>query len=192
MNNEYEILSHLEKNQDTSQRTIAKRTGLSVGTVNLLLKKMVRKGLVKIERLNAKTLRYIITPYGMAEKTRLVYQFMRSSYKQIVRISEVLSQSVNAYEERQGNVEEVLFYGPHDEVLEVLKLAAVQLNLKYKVMSSENELMNYLNKGNNVGPNEAPSDSCINSEQPLIIIWTSREEYRLPDNYETVDILSQI
>jgi len=51
MDSEYEILSHLEKNQDTSQRKIAGRTGLSVGTVNLLLKKMVRKGIARSQRL---------------------------------------------------------------------------------------------------------------------------------------------
>ncbi len=41
MEPEYEVLSHLQENEITSQRKIARRTGLSLGAVNLLMKKMV-------------------------------------------------------------------------------------------------------------------------------------------------------
>ena len=68
MEAEYKVLSHLQENETTTQRHISARTGLSLGSVNLLLKKMVRKGLVKIERLNKRTVRYILTPQGIKEK----------------------------------------------------------------------------------------------------------------------------
>lgn len=140
MDSEYQILTHLEKNGSTSQRRIAHGTGLSVGTVNLMLKRMVRKGLVKIERLNARTLRYIITPKGMAEKTRLVYQYIRSSYRQISRIHQALEQVLH---ERNGQetLTRVIFYGPEDEILEILKTAAGNLNLKYAVVHTKDELV---------------------------------------------------
>jgi len=41
MEPEYEVLSHLQENEITSQRKISRRTGLSLGAVNLLMKKMV-------------------------------------------------------------------------------------------------------------------------------------------------------
>ena len=68
MEPEYEVLSHLQENETTTQRNISKRTGLSLGAVNLLMKKMVRKGLVKVEKLSARTMRYILTTRGMQEK----------------------------------------------------------------------------------------------------------------------------
>ena len=86
MENEYQVLSHLQDNESTTQRGIAKRTGLSLGAVNILLKKMAKKGLVKIEGLNARTMRYILTPRGMQEKTRQTYRFIKSSYRQILNI----------------------------------------------------------------------------------------------------------
>jgi len=44
MQNEYAIfLNHLKNNYQTSQREIAERIGFFVGTVNLLIKKMVKK-----------------------------------------------------------------------------------------------------------------------------------------------------
>jgi DNA-binding MarR family transcriptional regulator len=67
---EYQVLTHLQENEQTTQRNISQRTGLSLGAVNILLKKMARKGLIKIEKLNTRTIRYILTPQGMKEKTR--------------------------------------------------------------------------------------------------------------------------
>ena len=51
MEYEYEVLTHLQNHELTTQRKIATRTGLSLGAVNLLLKRMVRKGLIKVEKL---------------------------------------------------------------------------------------------------------------------------------------------
>lgn len=189
MDSEYEILSQLEKNQDTSQRKIASRTGLSVGTVNLLLKKMVRKGLVKIERLNAKTLRYIITPHGMAEKTSLVYQYMKISYQQISKISRALEQVVADHEARYGQAKEVIFYGPRDEVLEILKMAAGNISLRHITMSSTNELHQYLISQNNFPNNQL---ATFGRSSILIIIWTTGTANDLPDGIQKVNILSKM
>ena len=84
MEQEYQVLNHLQENETTTQRHISTNTGLSLGAVKLLLKKMARKGLIKIEKLNSRTMRYILTPKGIKEKTRLTYQFVRSSYRQII------------------------------------------------------------------------------------------------------------
>lgn len=189
MGNEYEILSHLEKNQETSQRQIAQRTGLSLGTVNLLLKKMVRKGLVKIEKLNAKTLRYIITPHGMAEKTRLAYQYMKISYQQILKISRALEQVVADHEARYGQAKEVIFYGPRDEVLEILKMAAGNLGLKYSALSSTDELNHYLISQSNSPDNKLENLDRLRS---LIIIWETETENDLPEGIQKVNILSKM
>ena len=61
------ILEELEKNSDITQRELSEKTGLSLGMVNLLLKKFIKKGFVKLERLNSKSFRYILTPEGFKE-----------------------------------------------------------------------------------------------------------------------------
>ena len=55
------ILEELEKNPDVTQRDLSEKTGLSLGMVNLLLKKFVKKGFVKLEKLNSRSFRYILT-----------------------------------------------------------------------------------------------------------------------------------
>lgn len=39
METEFKVLSHLQENETTTQRNISERTGTSLGSVNLLLKK---------------------------------------------------------------------------------------------------------------------------------------------------------
>ena len=87
MEQEYQVLNHLQENETTTQRHISTTTGLSLGAVNLLLKKMARKGFIKVERLNSRTMRYILTPKGIKEKTRLTYNFVRRSYHHILNIT---------------------------------------------------------------------------------------------------------
>ena len=191
MNSEYEILSHLEKNRDTSQRQIAGNTGLSLGTVNLLLKKMVRKGLVKIERLNARTLRYIITPRGMAEKTMLAYQYMKISYQQILKISKALEKVVADHEVGGDKIREVIFYGPQDEVLEILKLAAGSLGLKYTFMPSMDKLNDYLSIESKSEHNRTYSES-ERSTRYLLIVWAVEVDCSFSKDAEVINILNQI
>ena len=54
------ILEELEKNPDVTQRDLSEKTGLSLGMVNMLLKKFVKKGFVKLEKLNSRSFRYIL------------------------------------------------------------------------------------------------------------------------------------
>ena len=94
METEFKVLSHLQENETTTQRQISKRTGLSLGSVNLLLKKMVRKGLVKMERINKRTVRYILTPQGLKEISRLTYRYIKSTYHLIEKINQKLDQLI--------------------------------------------------------------------------------------------------
>jgi putative sterol carrier protein len=86
---------------------------------------MIKKGLVKVEGLNSKTLQYIITPQGMLEKSQKTYRYIKRSYKQIIKLSNAL---LYIYENEE---KEICFYGPKDEVLEILKISADENNIKY-------------------------------------------------------------
>ena len=107
MEQEYQVLNHLQENEITTQRNISKNTGLSLGAVNLLLKKMGRKGLVKVERLNSRTMRYILTPKGIKEKTKLTYDFVRRSYNQILSITTAVESLITTEQSANGNKEVV-------------------------------------------------------------------------------------
>ena len=76
---ELEILRSLGK--VTNQRTIADEIGYSAGKVNYVLKKLVEKGLVKVDRfVNSKSkvqYKYLLTPEGIKEKIAITEKFIQ-------------------------------------------------------------------------------------------------------------------
>ena len=78
---EYELrlLEEIAREPNTTQADLAGRLDVAVGSVNWYLKRLIKKGYVKVTRLERRRLRYLITPQGMAEKARLTYQYVQAS-----------------------------------------------------------------------------------------------------------------
>jgi len=68
------LMSELEKGESPSQRELAKRLGVAVGLVNSYLKNFVAKGFVRVRNYPRNRYVYLLTPKGLAEKSRLAYQ----------------------------------------------------------------------------------------------------------------------
>ena len=73
------ILSAIEEGAPLTQRALAERLDVALGLANLCLKRLVRRGYIKVVRFNdrpsaRKRLRYLLTPKGLAEKSRLTYE----------------------------------------------------------------------------------------------------------------------
>ena len=73
------VLEAIAENKRMTQRGLASRLGIALGLTNLYLKRLVRKGFVKCVNLQSNRVLYLITPKGIAEKTRLTYEFMEYS-----------------------------------------------------------------------------------------------------------------
>jgi DNA-binding MarR family transcriptional regulator len=74
------ILEEIDKDQTPSQRDMARKLNISLGLVNSFIKRLVHKGYFKITHIPANRVRYILTPKGMTEKTRLTYAYIRYSF----------------------------------------------------------------------------------------------------------------
>ncbi len=77
---------------------------------------MVKEGLVKIDRLNARSLRYILTSQGIKKKALLNYKFAKSSYQYIRGITLSLEKVIK--EKNQKGLEEVFLVGEKDDIAE--------------------------------------------------------------------------
>jgi hypothetical protein len=64
-----------------SQRTLSRNVGIALGLTNLLLRRVVHKGWVKVTSIQRNRVRYLITPAGIAEKTRISREYLASSVK---------------------------------------------------------------------------------------------------------------
>jgi DNA-binding MarR family transcriptional regulator len=95
-----QLLSEVEKDGYVTQRTLAKSLGVALGLANLCVKRLARKGYIKITTIPRNRIKYLLTPHGVAEKSRLTYQYMQYSlyyYRQMRdRLKQVLSGLSNA------------------------------------------------------------------------------------------------
>ncbi len=91
----FEVLRKLQKKPNSSQRELAKELGFSLGKLNYCLKSLQKKGLVKLENFSKQSnkisyLRYVITPEGIAERTKLTINFMKRKMKEYDELKEEL------------------------------------------------------------------------------------------------------
>jgi DNA-binding MarR family transcriptional regulator len=107
-----QLLEEIENNYGPSQRDLARKLNISLGLVNSFIKRLATKGYVKITTIPRNRVRYILTPKGFAEKSRLTYEFIQYSFrfykKAVMELHEL------ADEFRRRNVKKVVFLGAND------------------------------------------------------------------------------
>jgi len=75
----HRILTEIEADNRLSQRSLSRDLGIALGLTNLLVRRFVRKGWVRIIRIKPNRVRYLLTPAGIAElSSRLVSGGVRS------------------------------------------------------------------------------------------------------------------
>ncbi len=94
----FEVLRKIQKKPEASQRQLAEELGFSLGKLNYCLKALQEKGLVKLQNFQKKTnkinyLQYIITPRGIAERTKLTINFMRRKMKEYDELKKELKKN---------------------------------------------------------------------------------------------------
>ena len=77
----FNVLRKIKNKPHTSQREMAKDLGFSLGKLNYCIKALQKKGLIKINNFkknpNKVNYIYVLTPKGIAEKTKLTINFMK-------------------------------------------------------------------------------------------------------------------
>lgn len=121
------LLSEIAGEESVSQRELSRRLGIAVGLVNSYLKNLVAKGYVRVKNFPSNRYAYLLTPQGLAEKSRLAYQHLsyftslytlaRQDYLDLFRRLEA------------AGVSAVAFCGV-DEVAEVAYLSLQETGLK--------------------------------------------------------------
>jgi DNA-binding MarR family transcriptional regulator len=70
------LIQSLENDPEQTQRDLAVELNISLGLVNAFIKRLVNKGHFKVKTIPRNRIRYILTPKGIYEKTRLTYQYL--------------------------------------------------------------------------------------------------------------------
>lgn len=136
---ELKIIDEISRENRLTQRDLSRKTSLSLGAVNLIIKRLIRQGMVKTKNLNPKKVEYLITPKGIAEKTRKAYNYVLKTIDLVSMVKKEIAKIVlNEYNSGQKNFV-ILGSGSLADIIELaLK------GFEYKRVNEANEI-----KGNN-------------------------------------------
>jgi len=133
-----DVLTILDREDSPSQREIAKQTGFSVGLVNTLIKKCAKKGLVKIERLNSRNIKYILTPEGIKEKTQKTIDYIKRSYQAIQQLQNRVAELALKHDAEGKQV--YIYKKEDDEIFYIVTEILNRMGVRYKTIDRTSKL----------------------------------------------------
>ncbi|MBE9573712.1 MAG: winged helix-turn-helix transcriptional regulator [Proteobacteria bacterium] len=107
-----QLLEEIDNNHSPSQRDLAQKLNISLGLVNSFIKRLATKGYVKITTIPRNRVKYILTPKGFTEKSRLTYEFIQYSFHFYKRAIRDIERLLNDFQKK--GVKKVVFYGAND------------------------------------------------------------------------------
>lgn len=128
------ILTEIAGGRHVTQRGMAEKMGIAVGLVNLYLKRLIRKGYIKISTIPANRIKYLLTPKGISEKARLTYEYMDYSLQLYRQTRNTIRNGLESIIDKE--IRQVAIYGT-TEAAELAFLTLQELGLKVSVVISE-------------------------------------------------------
>jgi len=103
------ILSAIAENDRLTQRHLARELGVTVSLANLYVRRLALKGFIRVINIRPNRLRYLLTPKGLAEKSRLTYTYMCRTFERYREARQSLQAALHPLTE-DGH-KRIAFYG---------------------------------------------------------------------------------
>ena len=136
---ELELLQELQKNPIISQRELSHKFGIALGMTNACLKRMARRGWIRITGFNHHKIGYYLTPKGFSEKAKLTVHLISWTVQHYATLKDLIGERL--LEMQNKGVERVVFYGVGDE-MEIAYVTLQGVNLKLVGIVEDEEKMN--------------------------------------------------
>jgi DNA-binding MarR family transcriptional regulator len=114
----HRILTEIEASKRLSQRDLSRSLGIALGLTNLLLRRLVRKGWVRMVQVKPNRVVYLLTPAGILQKAKMSRAYLANSVQIYAeartRISErfaALSAEWPTADGDNGRSKRIVFYG---------------------------------------------------------------------------------
>lgn len=128
------ILEEIEGNYAPSQRYLSDQLNISLGLVNSFLKRLAQKGYFKATAIPRNRVKYILTPKGALEKSRLTYAYVQHSF-QFYRDARKKLRTTLKQLDRKG-IKNIVFYGTGD-LAEIAYLSLQETDLELQAIIDE-------------------------------------------------------
>jgi len=130
------ILEEIEKDKAPSQRYLAGKLNISLGLVNSFIKRLAQKGLFKVKNIPKNRVKYILTPKGAAEKTRLTYKYIQYSFQFYKSAREKLR--ILFYGLTENGNKKIVFYGAGD-LAEIAYISLIEVPIELVAVIDDNK-----------------------------------------------------
>ena len=118
-----------------NQREISSRLGLSLGMTNLLLRRLVTKGMLRIRQLNRKKVDYLLTARGLAEKAQKSYNYTLKTIESFGLVKKGVNRVLD--EQASSRHNQILIIGQGDFAELVTLLATQYAQGKYAISRAD-------------------------------------------------------
>lgn len=172
MDKELLLLRELHLNPIITQRDMAKAVGLSLGSVNELIKQMVNMGILKIEKISQKRVMYNLTSLGISQKAEGTYKYISEAYAFLRKLNKCIDELLGVINDDSI----VVLFGKNDDLCDVIKTRFNKNEIKYIISNSYEEIRQLSEKN-----------------KLLLIVWHPESIALLNDvNYNCIDLLNYI
>jgi EPS-associated MarR family transcriptional regulator len=120
---QYKVMDLIEKNPDITQRQLASKLGISLGSMHYCLKALAHKGWVKAGKFkhnpNKSVYLYLLTPSGVIEKSKLMKAFLARKIKEF----DALKNEIEVLQQKTDFIDYLKYDNelPQDQELDVPK-----------------------------------------------------------------------
>lgn len=172
MKKELLLLRKLHLNPKITQRDLAKSVGLSLGSVNILIKRMVGMGILQVEKGSQNTIIYRLTPLGIKQKIEGTYKYLSEAYEFLKDFNKNIDDLLSSI----NNDDMVVLFGERDNLCEVLEMKLSRNRTEYIVAVNYEEIRELSEKN-----------------KLLLIVWNPENITLLSnENYKCINLLSCI
>jgi EPS-associated MarR family transcriptional regulator len=102
---QFKTLRELSTEGTVSQRDLSKKVGLSLGSVNYIMKELIKRGYVKAQRFknsqNKAAYIYVLTPEGINARVRQTQYFLQVKMEEYER----LQKEIEELQKENGTIE---------------------------------------------------------------------------------------
>lgn len=124
---EYDLLNEIAQDSLVTQASLAQHLGIAVGSVNWYIKRLIKRGWVKVTHLDRTRLQYDLTPEGMSVFTERAVQYARDSLKVYRSYRKKAREIVTELDDR--GISQVALQG-EDETMDILRLTCVEVGIE--------------------------------------------------------------
>jgi DNA-binding MarR family transcriptional regulator len=131
---ELHILEQIETHPDATQADLAEELGVAIGTVNFALRRLIKKGYIQAKQLQRRRLQYIITPAGIALRSKLAIDSLQYSMRLYREIRQQARELILTA--REQGYEGIAIAGDGD-LAEIARLTCLELDMPVKPAGSK-------------------------------------------------------